>query len=208
MKVVTIFFILLCISNSILITSVQAAQHSLHPELICICNRKNAEGLELPPDPTFMTIANITDILRHIAPERPTENHWKFESKNYPNLKLLKIQRTHPKTGETTLATYTLEIPADGKSHTDSSIWGFFPFRTTSTDIGLTPHTATQISKILSEHNTRTSSVLMPIIHCITSGQFTYYVPANPTSLANAPADDNQYTVQRQPTKHDYQKEL
>jgi hypothetical protein len=208
MKLITIFFAVLYTTNSIFIISSQAAQHSLQPEFTCLTNRKNAQEAELSPDTSFMTIANLTVVLAHILQEKNTENHWLFESKNYPNLKQLRIQRTNPTNRETTLATYTMAIPADGKSHTDTSIWGFFPFRTTSTDIGLTPHTATQLSELFVKHHTRTSSTLMPIVHCIISGKLTYYNPQLSATSTSLPADDNRYTVHAPTVKKDYREEL
>ncbi len=210
MKLNTIFFTVLYLSTSIFIISSQAAQHSLQPEFTCLCNKKNAQNVELRPDTSFMTVANLIVVLEHILQEKNTENHWTFESTNYPNLKKLRIQRTNQ---ETTLATYSMAIPADGKSHTDTSIWGFFPFKTMSTDIGLTPYTVIQLSELFAKHNTQTSSALMPIVHCVMSARFVYFkpTPAIPKSLLTDDDRytlDNRYTVQAEAAKKNYQAEL
>jgi hypothetical protein len=209
MKLVTILCAVVYASNAIFITAAQAAQHSLQPELTSRCNKKNAHDLEMVPDENFLKIANLIAVLSHIVQERPAVNHWLFESTNYPNFKRLRVQRTDRTNGETTLATYVMAIPADGKSHTDTSIWGFFPFKTTGTDIGLTPYVVIQLSELFAQQNTRTSSALMPIVHCLTTGRYSYDTPPQlPQPSRGIPADDNRHRDQAQLRKKDYLEEL
>ena len=51
-----------------------------------------------------MTITNLITALEHIVQEKTTENHWMFESTNYPNLKKLRIQKTNPISKETIIS--------------------------------------------------------------------------------------------------------
>lgn len=179
MKTIVNLFIIICLYNLIYIKCAQATQYSPIPTFICTNNQKDHNNKEINADPIFPTLENLINLVTDIAKETPPHNHWIFSSINYPNLKRLKIQKTNLETRSTSLATYTMEIPADNNSHSTTSIWGYHPYITKKNAplINLTPSIATKLSQVFANNDTQSSRSLMPIIHCITTATFIYAPP-------------------------------
>ena len=201
MKRSIIFFMFLYLSNTTFIKSAQASSNQLIPTFTWSNKQKNNNHEEISPDPNFITIANLTRVVTYILEEKSPENHWIFSSINYPNFKQLRVQKTHLANRTTELATYTIQIPADNRSHTATSIWGYHPYATNNPDIGLTPSTVTKISEIFAQNNNPTSRALLPIVHCLTNDTFTYapkdLIPEDFLS-SNLPLDDNKRQYYRE----------
>ncbi len=169
MKIVTFFLTFFCVTNSI---STICGYDSF---FTWSCKAKK-NGQDMTPERPFAHIDDLVKIISAIIEEQPAVFHWTFESKNLPNFKELKIQRTDltdPNNEIITLVTYNLLITNTSHSTLNTSIWGFNP-DLHSSNIHITALTASHLSILFNRYNTPTSNTLCPIIHCITNARFTY----------------------------------